>query len=40
MLDNTEREFLNAYHKNVYEKLSPQLNDEEKAWLLKATQEV
>lgn len=35
----TEREinYLNAYHQNVYEKLSPFLNEDEKAWLETAT---
>jgi Xaa-Pro aminopeptidase len=28
-----EKEWLNDYHKTVYEKLSPHLSDEEKEWL-------
>ena len=31
---------LNDYHKAVYEKLSPMLNDEEKEWLKKYTREI
>ena len=37
MLTNEEIEWLNNYHQIVYEKLSPNLNEEEKAWLQKAT---
>lgn len=33
MLTNGEKEWLNAYHEKVYEKLSPYLTDEEKEWL-------
>ena len=33
-------ERLNAYHRQVYEKISPYLNDEEKTWLKEATREV
>jgi Xaa-Pro aminopeptidase len=29
--------YLNAYHKRVYEELSPYLNEEEKKWLQNAT---
>lgn len=38
----TERDIalLNAYHKQVYEKLSPYLEGEEKEWLKKATREI
>ena len=32
--------FLNEYHAQVYEKISPYLNDEEKEWLRQATQPV
>ena len=31
---------LNAYHKEVYEKLSPYLNEEEKMWLQQATRAI
>ena len=37
MLTNEEIEWLNNYHQIVYEKLSPNLNEEEKAWLQEAT---
>ena len=32
--------FLNEYHAQVYEKISPYLNGEEKEWLRQATQPV
>lgn len=35
-----EREALNAYHKAVYEKISPYLTQEEREWLAEATREV
>ena len=35
-----ERELLNAYHEKVYETISPYLEDDEKAWLKKATRAV
>ena len=35
-----EKKLLNTYHKAVYEKVSPYLNDEEKEWLEKYTREV
>jgi len=31
---------LNEYHKDVYSKLSPYLNEEEKDWLRKETREI
>ena len=37
MLTNEEIERLNNYHQIVYEKLSPNLNEEEKVWLQEAT---
>lgn len=37
MLSPEERAWLNCYHRTVYEKLSPYLNDEEKVWLQKKT---
>lgn len=40
MLTPDERAWLNSYHKTVFEKLSPYLNDEEKEWLREATREV
>lgn len=40
MLTPDERAWLNSYHKTVFEKLSPYLNDEEKEWLREATKEL
>ena len=40
MLTQAEIEWLNAYHLYVYERLSPSLNDEEKTWLKKKTNEI
>lgn len=37
MLSPEEVEWLNAYHQMVYDKLSPSLNEEEKAWLKEKT---
>lgn len=37
MLTKEEIEWLNNYHQTVYEKLSPDLNEEEKVWLQEAT---
>ena len=37
MLTNEEIEWLNNYHQIVYEKLSPNLNEEEKVWSQEAT---
>ena len=37
MPTNEEIEWLNNYHQIVYEKLSPNLNEEEKVWLQEAT---
>lgn len=37
MLLDEEIAWLNAYHQLVYDRLSPHLNDEENAWLKKAT---
>ena len=39
-LSQKQKEYLNAYHKTVYEKVSPYLPEEERAWLKKATREV
>ena len=33
IMSEEERQILNDYHKKVYEKVSPHLNDEEKKWL-------
>ena len=35
-----DKELLNNYHKEVFEKVSPFLNDEEKAWLEKYTRAI
>lgn len=40
MLSEEDKKMLNAYHKTVYEKVSPYLNEEEKEWLKKYTREV
>ncbi len=40
LLTVEEREFLNEYHKKVYEKLAPELNADEAKWLAYATAEI
>ena len=40
LLSKEEIEFLNNYHKNVYEKVSPYLTQEEKQWLKEYTKEI
>ena len=35
-----EREWLNAYHREVYAKVSPYLNKEENEWLKQATRAI
>lgn len=40
MLTAEERDWLNDYHRHVYEILSPYLEEEEKKWLEKATQKI
>ena len=40
LLDKDEIEWLNHYHRMVYEKLSPYLNEQESAWLSKKTQPI
>ena len=37
MLTQDEKDWLNAYHQLVYDRLSPLLNDEERQWLREAT---
>lgn len=37
MLTLEEKEWLNTYHRNVYDKLSTDLNEEERSWLREAT---
>ena len=39
-LEDCEVKAINDYHKMVYEKLSPFLNEEEKAWLKNETREI
>lgn len=40
LLTDKEIEWLNTFHKNVYEKLSPYLNKEESEWLLNETKAI
>lgn len=40
LLDEEEREWLNKYHRTVYEKLSPYLTEEEKKFLEKETRSI
>ncbi len=40
LLSTDELNWLNDYHKEVYEKLSPYLDEEEKAWLHAASKEI
>ena len=40
LLDESEREFLNNYHREVREKISPFLNEEEREFLAKYTREI
>ncbi|AUS97907.1 peptidase M24 [Clostridium thermosuccinogenes] len=40
LLTEAEKKRLNEYHKDVYSKLSPYLNEEEKDWLRKETREI
>lgn len=40
MLTKEEIEWLNSYHRDVYTKLSPYLNEEEKQWLEKETRSI
>ncbi len=40
LLEKDEIEWLNHYHRMVYEKLSPYLNEQEAAWLSKKTQPI
>ncbi len=37
LLDETDKRRLNAYHRDVYEKIAPHLNQEEAAWLKEVT---
>lgn len=40
LLSESERIWLNEYHKEVYSKLSPYLNEEEKSWLKEETKSI
>lgn len=40
MLTDEEKEYLNDYHKKVYDNISPYLNEEEKIWLRDVTKRV
>lgn len=40
LLTQYDKEWLNAYHKQVFETVSPYLSDEETAWLRKATRAI
>ncbi|MGL4568596.1 MAG: M24 family metallopeptidase C-terminal domain-containing protein, partial [Fusobacteriaceae bacterium] len=40
LLSQEEREYLNNYHNEVFEKISPYLNDAEKNWLEEYTREI
>lgn len=40
LMNREEREYLNNYHKMVYEKISPFLTEEEKIWLKEYTREI
>lgn len=40
MLTDKEKQWLNDYHKMVYKRLSPYLDEEHKAWLKKETREI
>ena len=39
-MNETEKGYLNAYHKAVYEKIAPRLTTEEAEWLKKYTQSI
>ena len=39
-MDDADIERLNTYHKDVYETISPYMNEEEKEWLKKVTREI
>jgi Xaa-Pro aminopeptidase len=40
LLSTEEKQYLNNYHAEVYEKLSPELNEEELSWLKQATRAI
>ena len=39
-LTQYEKAWLNAYHQEVYEKISPYLKEEEQSWLREATRAI
>ena len=39
-LSKAEKDWLNDYHKQVYEKIAPHLTDEEREWLKTYTREI
>ncbi|WP_025784244.1 aminopeptidase P family protein [Sporosarcina sp. D27] len=40
MLTENEKQWLNSYHQEVYRKLAPYLNEEERVWLREETREI
>lgn len=40
LMTERDKELLNTYHRQVYEKISPYLNEEEKAWLKEAARAI
>ena len=40
MLTEAEREWLNAYHRRVYEEIGPRVAPEVKGWLMEVTEEI
>ena len=40
LMDRKEKEYLNSYHKKVYDEISPFLNEDEKVWLKKYTRAI
>lgn len=40
ILNKDELDWLNNYHKMVYEKIAPNLDDEQREWLKKYTREI
>lgn len=40
LMEKRDVEYLNEYHRQVYEKISPYLTEEERLWLKEATREV
>ncbi len=40
LMEKKDIEYLNEYHRQVYEKISPYLPEEERQWLKEATREI